>query len=70
MGDITSIEKNLLTEEETADLLGKTRPSLADWRFRGLGPPYVKLGRKVRYRVQSLELWIEAQEKTAGEHHG
>ena len=30
------------------------------WRYAGGGPIYVKMGSKVRYRVEDLEAFIEA----------
>lgn len=31
--------------------------TLATWRSRGNGPPYVKVGGKVLYRVTDVESW-------------
>jgi hypothetical protein len=40
----------LLTEAETARLLCQSPRTLQAWRIQGAGPPYVKIGRCVRYR--------------------
>ncbi len=49
----------LLTTREAARVL-KTRPScLENWRWRGEGPPFVKIGRMVRYRPEDLSSWAE-----------
>jgi len=37
-----------LTTAQAAKLLGRPAGTLCDWRSRGLGPPFYKLG-KVRY---------------------
>lgn len=51
----------LLTPPELSDLLGIPEATLAQWRYRHVGPPYVKVGRHIRYRVEGVEAWIEAQ---------
>jgi hypothetical protein len=35
--------------------------TLADWRFRGVGPPFVKVGKLVRYPLDALDAWIAAR---------
>jgi hypothetical protein len=35
--------------------------TLRNWRWRGEGPPFLKLGRVVRYRLVDLAAWLEAQ---------
>ena len=41
--------ERLLTERDAADLLRVSRSWLAKARMRGDGPPYVKVGRSIRY---------------------
>jgi len=52
----------LLTPEEVADLLKVHPGTLENWRVRGEGPPFVKLGNKrrsaVRYRRSAVEDWM------------
>lgn len=31
---------------------------LRQWRYEGRGPAYVKLGRRVAYRTEDLDTWI------------
>jgi excisionase family DNA binding protein len=35
--------------------------TLAQWRHRGIGPTYAKIGRHVRYRRSDVEAWAAAQ---------
>jgi predicted DNA-binding transcriptional regulator AlpA len=50
----------LLTERDTASLIGFTERALQNWRVRGGGPQYVKVaGRSVRYRRSDVLTWIE-----------
>lgn len=56
-----AVAEVLLGQEEVAERLGVQPATLATWRFRGFGPPFVKVGRAVRYRQASLQEWIEAR---------
>lgn len=51
----------LLTEHDLAAELQMRPQSLADWRHRGKGPAYVKLGQLVRYRRSDVESWLNSQ---------
>lgn len=51
-------EDRLLTSQEVADQLGITEGTLRNWRYQGDGPPYVKLGSTVRYRLGAVRLYI------------
>jgi excisionase family DNA binding protein len=39
----------------TAAYLNVPARTLEDWRYRGEGPPYVRLGRGVRYRRSDVD---------------
>lgn len=55
----------LLTSEEVAEELSVGLQMLANWRYAGTGPAYIKLGPKtVRYRRAALEAWLEANTRT------
>jgi len=53
----------LLTPAEAGEYLGGySVPSLAQLRYTGNGPLYIKLtGRAVRYRIADLDAWIETR---------
>ena len=36
-----------------------TRGTLSQWRHRGEGPPYVKLGARVLYQGSELNAWLD-----------
>ena len=36
------------------------RAKLAQWRHKGVGPVFYKLGRKILYRGEDLNAWAEA----------
>lgn len=53
---------DLLTPSDLGAKLGKSRAALANWRYQGLGPRFIKLGPKaVRYRVSDVEAWLDEQ---------
>ncbi len=48
------------TESEVARHLGVTPSCLQAWRYKGEGPPYVKLSKGcIRYDFSDLEEWID-----------
>lgn len=50
----------LLSCSEVAHWLNTTPGQLSQWRFHGEGPPFIKLGRAVRYRRSDVEGWLDA----------
>jgi hypothetical protein len=48
-----------LSEAEAATVLDMQGVTLSKWRQRSYGPPYIKAGGKVSYRMIDLEEWIE-----------
>ena len=49
----------LLTQEEAASLLAIKPDTLAQWRTRGQGPAFCKLGRAIRYPRRTLVAYCE-----------
>ncbi len=49
----------LLNQDEAAEALAVPARTLEAWRCRGGGPPFVRIGRHVRYRLRDLQAWIE-----------
>lgn len=62
--------RNYTLGDPELDLIGD-RAKLAQWRHRGIGPAFYKLGRKIVYRGADLNAWAEANrvEPRAGERH-
>ena len=56
----------LLTEKEVQDLYKLNVKTLQRERFNGSGIPYIKLGRRVRYKVSDINAYLE--KKTVGNH--
>lgn len=55
------INDRLLTIKEVADYLGVPVTTLYQWRYRGKGPPGLRVGRHVRYRRSDVDDWVENQ---------
>lgn len=51
-------DQDLLTTKQAADTLRTTVATLADWRHRRRGPRYLKIGRKVLYRMEDLSAYL------------
>jgi predicted DNA-binding transcriptional regulator AlpA len=57
--------QSLAQPKEIAEFLGLTEQQLAQMRYLGTGPKFVKVtGRTVRYRWTSVNEWVQAQERT------
>jgi excisionase family DNA binding protein len=54
----------VVAASEAAQLLGLSESTLAKLRLNGNGPAYCKLGRRVVYRRQDLEAWLESRVAT------
>ena len=50
-----------LNTQEAADFLGLRASTLEAWRCRKLGPRYAKLGRRVLYDQNDLEIWFASR---------
>ena len=51
----------LLTEFEVQDQFGLRVGTLRQWRFKGGGPRYLKIGRSCRYTAEDITAFLEAQ---------
>jgi predicted DNA-binding transcriptional regulator AlpA len=59
--DATETAEPLLGPGDVSALLGLPVATLANWRCAGKGPPFLRVGRHVRYRRQDVETWVDAQ---------
>lgn len=49
----------LITPEELSAYLQVKTSTLAQWRYRGTGPAFQRLGGHVRYRRADVDRWLE-----------
>ncbi|MDW9819341.1 helix-turn-helix domain-containing protein [Sinorhizobium meliloti] len=66
--------QRLLATGEAADYCHISQAYLEKLRVKGGGPLFLKLGRRVLYRLNDLEAWADKHVKTStssefGEHH-
>jgi predicted site-specific integrase-resolvase len=52
-----------LNERELSKRICVSMITLQQWRHRGEGPPFYKLGRRVVYRWDSVQRWLEANRR-------
>jgi len=50
-----------LTAAQAANIVGLSPSTMAKLRLAGNGPVYCKLGRRVVYRREDLEAWLESR---------
>ena len=63
MKDENSDRFILYTEQDIAKKLGVTQRSLQRWRAAGSGPPYIKMVRHVRYKLDDVWEWLDSQRR-------
>lgn len=47
------------TPDELAKRLGLRTDTLAQWRVKGQGPGYLKIGKEIRYVASAVEAWLQ-----------
>ena len=55
----------LLSPADVSRVLGVPTGTLANWRWARTRPPFLRVGRHVRYRPGDLSDWIEGQIRAA-----
>ncbi len=55
-----SAPRERLNNREAANYLGLAAATLSKWRCHGDGPPFIKVGRLVRYRRADLDAFLQA----------
>lgn len=61
LADPSAMDDLNLTDDEAALELFLTKSTLADWRSSGRGPRYIKLGRRVLYRLGDLRAYVASR---------
>ncbi|MCK2035676.1 helix-turn-helix domain-containing protein [Microbacterium sp. SSW1-49] len=61
----TNTDEQLMTPATLAALLGRSVPALAQMRYRGTGPRFIRAGGRIRYRRSDVNAWLEAGERDA-----
>ena len=68
--ELLSARTTLVPPEGAAERLGLQPSTLANLRWRGGGPPYLKVGGRVRYRLTDLAAWLDTRVHTSTSDEG
>lgn len=60
MANLFEQDRNYVLGDTELNVIGN-REKLAQWRHKGTGPAYYRLGRKIIYRGADLNAWANAQ---------
>lgn len=55
----TESPQAMLSIDDLAEILGVSRTTVYGLRYRGEGPPSVKVGRSIRYDRREVDTWLE-----------
>jgi len=59
------VGRYFLTPAELSEYLGIDTKTLANWRSGGAGPPYERLGNRIRYPKDEIESWRQKNRYTS-----
>lgn len=60
----------LLTPDEAAAVCKVSPDTLVNWRVRGVGPRYIRMGRAIRYSLHDLAAYMAARtQQSTSENH-
>lgn len=62
---IISLDEKLWPADDVAERWGLAPKTLAQWRWLGIGPAYLKIGRSVFYREAELARYEKTMERAA-----
>lgn len=50
-----------LSEKQLSEKIDTKPSTLQSWRWLGKGPAFIKIGGKVRYRIEDVEAWLKSR---------
>lgn len=53
----------LYSTQELAEIIGSTPSTLARWRTKHIGPPWIRLHGRIRYAQQDVNLWLNGRKE-------
>ncbi|MEV6612142.1 helix-turn-helix domain-containing protein [Kutzneria sp. NPDC051319] len=54
-------KRELWTPEDLGMFLQLSEKTLKDWRYKGYGPPWLRMGKHVRYDSEAVLDWLEGR---------
>ena len=58
---MSEANEGLVSPEIVADHLSVSRGQLAQMRYLGTGPEFIKVGSRVRYRMSQVDSWLKSR---------
>ncbi len=59
MSNVSTLPEPLLSEPQAARILNVSIRTLQAWRCAAKGPPFIRVGRAIRYRRSDLEQYLK-----------
>ena len=56
----------MMSTADVAKKVGNSEPTLRAWRYQGIGPPFIKVGKLVKYDEADVDRWLAQQRTSAG----
>jgi predicted DNA-binding transcriptional regulator AlpA len=63
MPDVGLVSRRTLRTPDAADYCGSSASTFEKLRLTGGGPVYLKIGRRVVYRIEDLDAWLAANRR-------
>ena len=57
----TPVTPEYLTAAQVSQITGFSQKALEAFRSKRTGPPYLKIGKSVRYRTDDIRSWMESE---------
>lgn len=70
MEETSRIHGSVLRTEDAAHYCGSSASTFEKLRLYGGGPIYSKIGRRVVYRVEDLDAWLDRNRRTSTSDQG
>jgi predicted DNA-binding transcriptional regulator AlpA len=64
--EVAADPEGLLDEREVARITRMSVSTVQKWRFDGIGPKYLKIGKSVRYRLADVRRFINSLPSAGG----
>ncbi|MEM4406875.1 MAG: helix-turn-helix domain-containing protein [Candidatus Methanomethylicaceae archaeon] len=52
-----------ITEKELSEIISIAPQTLRNWRHQGYGPPYIKVGRRVLYKLSDVIRFMDENKR-------
>jgi excisionase family DNA binding protein len=63
---VDALSERLLSPDDVAAFLGVPVTTLYQWRYKGIGPRGLRVGRHLRYRQSDVDAWLRTLDDDDG----